>query len=258
MKKNMSLVVVASLLLILSSCRLGEAGSLKVLTGAQTESTIALPDVCKTDPISVAFAHFSFDSSDYLVRVFSLSSAETAPHIFYSVPSDFVSDYGFESHYVDEELTFSTTEDHSFTGGSIAIDIYANVGAILIDGGIKIDLDASKSPSLAIVINGAGDIETTTDLALNSLSASIAGAGSLSFSGTAESAVYQIDGAGSIKAKDLLAKEVEASIDGAGSMEVYASSSLQASVDGAGKITYYGNPASIASQVEGVGLIVKG
>lgn len=258
MKKHIIYCMAFPVLLTLTSCSGFFWGSSVRLDGAQVEQTMNLPDETKTEPVSLSFNRFSFGSSSYLVRVFSLNSATDVPHVYYNVPSDFVSKYGFDVSYLNKTVTFATPVNHNFTGGSIAIDVYANVNDIVVDGGLKIDLDASKSSTLSIAINGAASINTTSPLALTTFETHINGSGSLTLNGTADSALFGIDGTGSIKARNLTCKKAEVSIDGAGSVEIYASESIKASVNGTGRIVYYGNPSQVESKVTGLGDIRKG
>lgn len=53
----------------------------------------------------------------------------------------------------------------------------------------------------------------------------------------------------------LVARHVEATVNGAGRIVVHATESLDASVPGAGEIVYEGNPADVTQSVTGVGSI---
>ena len=111
-------------------------------------------------------------------------------------------------------------------------------------------------PSLEkFAIDGAGDA-TIKGIAGDKFQASIDGAGSIELSGSSKSAELSIDGAGNIEAYDLKADDVTASIDGAGNIEVYAEKKLNASLNGAGGIRYRGN-ATVTKKVSGVGSVDK-
>ena len=111
-------------------------------------------------------------------------------------------------------------------------------------------------PSLkSFAIDGAGDA-SIKGIAGDSFQASIDGAGAINLSGSATNAVLSIDGAGNIEAFDLKADDVTASIDGAGNIEVSANETLNASLDGAGGIRYRGNP-TVTKKVSGVGSVDK-
>ena len=67
--------------------------------------------------------------------------------------------------------------------------------------------------------------------------------GSITLNGQADEAEYSCSGVGSINAKDLKAREVEASISGVGGIECYASEYIKGRVSGVGGLKYAGHPA---------------
>ncbi|MBI5037542.1 MAG: DUF2807 domain-containing protein [Candidatus Kerfeldbacteria bacterium] len=107
--------------------------------------------------------------------------------------------------------------------------------------------------SLRIVFNGATDAKL--ELQLLRLEATLNGAGEMQLSGTADSQLVTIDGAGEIDAQALRGKDVEATLNGAGSAEVHATESLTATLNGAGSIEYAGNPPTVKENINGVGSI---
>lgn len=83
----------------------------------------------------------------------------------------------------------------------------------------------------------------------------LSGAGSIYLNGKVEKLSADLSGAGSIDSKDLIANEVEISVSGAASADVFAKGKIDASVSGVGSINYYGNPKKVNSNVSGVGSI---
>lgn len=203
---------------------------------------------------SLTFANISFQDSTYKIAVHSLPEGQGSSLTF-NHSTNLADDAGF-SYRVSPEgaATFRCLEPRQLQGGTFSLDLNANLSTLAIDGGISIGI-ASKAETLAITVNGAAVITTLEPLALTTLSCQISGAASLDLSGTSETASYSLDGAGSVQAKDLKAKNVTASIDGAGSMVVYASSSLNASIEGVGSITYYGSPTDVVTSGGGIGSI---
>ena len=70
--------------------------------------------------------------------------------------------------------------------------------------------------------------------------------------GTCRNASFSASSAGSIYAKDLLAKDVEARASSAGDVECNASGVLSTSVSSAGSVRYKGEPARVEGKIKGV------
>jgi hypothetical protein len=66
-----------------------------------------------------------------------------------------------------------------------------------------------------------------------------------------------LDGAGLVDARDLRAANVTAVNNGAGTITVRASDSLDATVNGVGTVDYYGDPKTVNPKVNGIGKITK-
>ena len=105
-------------------------------------------------------------------------------------------------------------------------------------------------------MSGSGDI--TLDVESKTLSASMSGSGDINLSGTAEVFYVQISGSGDIKAYDLMADTVDASISGSADIQVTANKMLKARVSGSGDIHYRGDATIIDSKSSGSGDISKG
>ena len=86
----------------------------------------------------------------------------------------------------------------------------------------------------------------------------INGVGSCDLHGKVKSFNIYVNGVGSVNAKQLIADDVVASLNGVGSVKLYAKNSLNASVNGIGGLTYFGNPTELILNDSGIGGITKG
>ena len=86
----------------------------------------------------------------------------------------------------------------------------------------------------------------------------INGVGSCELNGKVESFYVSVNGVGSVNAKQLIADDVVANLNGVGSVKLYAKNSLNASVNGVGGLTYFGNPTELILNDSGIGGITKG
>jgi predicted small secreted protein len=103
-------------------------------------------------------------------------------------------------------------------------------------------------------ISGAANV-VIDNINVDTFTSDVSGAADITVKGGAvKSAGYEISGAGKVKAFPLQTTETKASISGAGTSEVTATSKLSAGISGAGTIKYKGHP-SISQDVSGVGTI---
>ena len=84
---------------------------------------------------------------------------------------------------------------------------------------------------------------------------SMSGASDIDLVGRTDKFYVGLSGAGSVRARDLIAKNVKVDISGAANATVYAEESLDAGVSGVGSVDYYGDPDRVISDVSGVGSI---
>ena len=92
----------------------------------------------------------------------------------------------------------------------------------------------------------------------NKFKCNINGVGSCELNGKVESFYVSVNGVGSVNARQLIADDVVASLNGVGSVKLYAKNSLNASVNGIGGLTYFGNPTELILNDSGIGGITKG
>ena len=85
----------------------------------------------------------------------------------------------------------------------------------------------------------------------------VSGAAELEMNGKVDTLDISVSGAGDIDTRELMAKNVEVSVSGAGEAKVYASESFKGRVSGVGSIDYWGNPEHQSTKVSGLGDIDK-
>jgi hypothetical protein len=111
------------------------------------------------------------------------------------------------------------------------------INVLTINGGSNIELNAIKTDSLKLVLNGAIDLHAN---------------------GTASHLDIKIIGSGDANMKSLISKVANASIEGSGDIQLTVTQKLNASISGAGDIIFFGHPSSIEKQVLGAGDIEAG
>lgn len=99
---------------------------------------------------------------------------------------------------------------------------------------------------------------TLSHLAGDRFTLNYQGVGSLTATGSVNKLVLHAQGVGLLDAKGLTAREVQATLEGVGSVDVRATDSLDANVQGVGSLTYYGKPKKVNKSVEGVGRVHAG
>jgi hypothetical protein len=121
---------------------------------------------------------------------------------------------------------------------------------------------SSKTVSLRITLpelnsvstHGAGELKivdaNSSDLKIDST-----GAASVDAAGTAKSVQISSTGAGNIDTSKLRADKAKVEVNGAASVDVYASEQLDVNVSGAGHVGYSGNPKTVNKQISGIGSV---
>lgn len=103
-------------------------------------------------------------------------------------------------------------------------------------------------------MEGIGDT-TLNQLAGDEFLLRYQGVGTLTANGKVQRFILKAEGVGSVDARELDARFVEASLEGIGSAKVRASESLNAKVEGIGSLSYYGKPARVTKSAEGIGSV---
>jgi hypothetical protein len=138
-----------------------------------------------------------------------------------------------------EELLISFKEKHSLRS-SEALTIYVsmpNLTRYKMEGAGKTIVNNVQGESLTLLYEGVG---------------------MLSVNGKVKNLKLSAEGIGMVDAKNLIADDVNASVEGIGSVRVFATEKLVASVDGIGSLHYYGNPRSIKKTISGIGSVKQG
>lgn len=113
-----------------------------------------------------------------------------------------------------------------------------------------------RSGSFETTLSGSGKLDL--DVETDNLTSGISGSGYTVLSGTAKEYEVQVSGSGDVKAYELKADDVHASISGSAKIKVYANNSLTARISGSGGVRYMGPATKIDSKVSGSGSVSKG
>jgi len=79
------------------------------------------------------------------------------------------------------------------------------------------------------------------------------GASKFQCAGETARLTIDVSGAGSVDARELHAKDAIVKTNGASSVTLFATESLDANVDGVGNVDYYGNPKTVNKKINGMG-----
>lgn len=114
-----------------------------------------------------------------------------------------------------------------------------------------------NAPINYIEADGCIQIEYTAPERLETFEADLSGSCSLTASGTADSAVYNMSGSSFMNGADLISAEVNVNTSGVAKAGVYAEKNLNAEASGTSSITYYVEPETINKNVSGMASINK-
>jgi hypothetical protein len=113
-------------------------------------------------------------------------------------------------------------------------------------------------PSLtALDLSGSGNV-TVTGIRASRLTVTLPGSGGISASGSVTRLDISVDGSGDAQFSGLIARNVDAVINGSGTIFVTATQSLDAKVPGSGAVLYGGNPAQVTTSITGNGAVTPG
>jgi len=138
---------------------------------------------------------------------------------------------------------------------SITIPVEFINGVSLSGSGKIVGNRILKTDHFEIALSGSGDIALV--LEANSVKTSMSGSGDITLSGNTNNLEVSISGSGDIKAYNLIADIVDATVSGSADVEVTANKSINAKVSGSGDIDYRGNPEKIDTKVSGSGDITE-
>ena len=149
-------------------------------------------------------------------------------------PENYIDFYQFESK--GSRLDINFTKRHiNIDGHKIKIKVYTNdLIKIQNSGAASIRMDKLDTDKLTVVNSGVGEIDVC---------------------GIADDVEINNSGVGAVVAHNLKALNVKATVSGVGSVECYASESIDARVSGVGSLKYKGHPKHKSTHRSGVGSI---
>ena len=151
-----------------------------------------------------------------------------------TAPDNYIDLYKFESQGGKLRIGFSKSNINIHTK-NVEIKVYTtDLIKIRNSGASHISMDSLDTDKLEIANSGVGEIDIC---------------------GIADDVVISNSGVGAVIAHNLKALNVKASVSGVGSVECYASESLDASVSGVGSLRYRGTPKHKSTHRSGVGSI---
>jgi hypothetical protein len=151
-----------------------------------------------------------------------------------TAPDNYIDLYKFESQ--DGKLRIGYTKNNiNIHTNNVEIKVYTtDLIKVRNSGASHITMDSLDTDKLEIINSGVGEI---------------------AICGIADDVVMNNSGVGAITAHNLKALNVKANVSGVGSVQCYASESLDASVSGVGSLRYRGNPKHKSTHRSGVGSI---
>lgn len=156
------------------------------------------------------------------------------------------------------EVKITTDEDYldniavNLIGKKLQIDMrYGNIKRFNKEIAIVI---ITKYPLENISLKGASDL-SYTNISGNRLILMLSGAADAYLSGKIENFQIKANGANDIKAKDLIANNVEIHAFGASDITVYTKNYLKVNLFGAADVNYYGQPKKIEPNIAGAARI---
>lgn len=122
-------------------------------------------------------------------------------------------------------------------------------------GAIKVTADSTLHfKSLGILASGAARLDFAIEG--RQLKLDLAGASECDLRGKVDELTVQLSGAGDFDAFDLITRDTEIDLSGAGSARVYATEKLDVSISGAGSVKYRGEP-ELHKNISGLGSLKR-
>ena len=254
MKKIIAAVLVAAMVLAMSGCSAvidtmksgvseiadGYAGEFKnsvTLSGEVAEEEVSPADGNKITSVVLNGASFNaVNGGTAFIKI--IPSAENRVEIKYQ--SD-IKDHGFAVTAKNGELKISTDREIHFRTECFEVTVYANCDSVSINGGIELIMDGVSTESLEIDVQGAVKAQIA-DAHADSMSIKVDGAGEFDINGDVDTFSAEFNGAGELRAKELICKDASISISGAGDVEISCTGTLSTDISGVGNVGYYGSP----------------
>ena len=255
MKKIIAAVLVAAMVLAMSGCSAvfdamksgvseiadGYAGEFKnnvTLSGEVAEEEVSPADGKKITSVVLNGASFNaVNGGTAFIKI--IPSAENRVEIKYQ--SD-IKDHGFAVTAKNGELKISTDREIHFRTECFEVTVYANCDSVSINGGIELIMDGVSTESLEIDVQGAVKAQIA-DAHADSMSIKVDGAGEFDINGDVDTFSAEFNGAGELRAMELICKDASISISGAGDVEISCTGTLSTDISGVGNVGYYGSPA---------------
>lgn len=255
MKKIIAAVLVAAMVLAMSGCSAvidtlrngvseiadGYAGEFKnsvTLSGEVAEEKVSPADGKKITSVVLNGASFNaVNGGTAFIKI--IPSAENRVEIKYQ--SD-IKDHGFAVTAKNGELKISTDREIHFRTECFEVTVYANCDSVSISGGIELIMDGVSTKSLEIDVQGAVKAQIA-DAHADSMSIKVDGAGEFDINGDVDTFSAEFNGAGELRAMELICKDASISISGAGDVEISCTGTLSTDISGVGNVGYYGSPA---------------
>lgn len=163
----------------------------------------------------------------------------------------------FNNKNIDIYITAKSLSGLSSSGsGNIKLDGNLTGNAEIRASGSGSINAAVNANDLQIALSGSGNVTST--ISTKELTASVSGSGGMSLSGNVTSANIKVSGSGNLRAKNLKADVVSASVSGSGNINITAEKTITAQTSGSGRITYSGNATNVDIRKSGSGRVVKG
>lgn len=106
----------------------------------------------------------------------------------------------------------------------------------------------------SVVTDGCAE-SIVNNIDTDNFSYKIYGSGRTILQGKTQKLYTEIEGSGEIDAKNIVAEDIQASIEGSGNIIINATKTINAKIEGAGNIDYYGTPVKVDFKNSGEGTI---
>ena len=130
---------------------------------------------------------------------------------------------------------------------------FKDLSEFKLDGGAELKADGLDLENLKFEINGGVSVKLN-NLVLNTLNMTMAGGGDIRASGEAQNLTIDVSGGTNFEAGDLKVANVDMKVDGAASVVVWATDTLNLDLAGAYNVSYWGSP-EITQSIGGIGQV---
>lgn len=157
--------------------------------------------------------------------------------------------------YDDGELVIKARKDLCPTDLTVFISL-KTIKSIKLNKNVNLKTSGSiKTEDFEIEVNGPSEVNIAVEA--EEIYIDVDGSGNVIIMGSSDELTISLDGKGTVDAGKLQANEVDAELDGDGTIIVNPSESLSADLNGSGKILYKNKPNNLDIQKDGNGTIDK-